>query len=429
MPSLAMESTSAPASPPPPRRAPLVFIYITIVLDMLALGIIIPILPELIRQFLGGDTQRAAEIYGLFNTVWALMQFVCSPVLGALSDRFGRRRVILISNFGLGLDYILMALAPSLSWLFIGRVISGITSAGHTTAAAYIADVTPPERRAGAFGMLGAAFGLGFVLGPALGGLLGGIDPRLPFWVAASLTLVNSAYGLFVLPESLPPERRRSFSLRRANPIGSLKLLRSHPELLGLAAVNMFNNLAHESLPSVYVLYTVYRYAWTEQWVGISLALIGVASMFVQGGLVRHVVRALGERRAALIGLTFGAIGFAFFGLAPTGAWFMLGVPIFCLWGFYGPSAQGLMTRHVGPSEQGELQGAINSLRGIAGMIGPVFFTLVFAWAIDAERSMPLPGAPFLLGSFLLGISAPLAWWVTRHTPAHQPAMTSSQHA
>jgi DHA1 family tetracycline resistance protein-like MFS transporter len=420
-----MQPASEPPSLIPPRRAPLVFIYITVVLDMLALGIVIPIFPELIREFLGGDTQRAAELYGLFNTVWALMQFTCSPLLGALSDRFGRRRVILISNFGLGLDYILMALAPSLSWLFVGRVISGITSAGHTTAAAYIADVTPPERRAAAFGMLGASFGLGFVMGPALGGLLGGIDPRLPFWVAAVLTLVNSAYGLFVLPESLPPERRRAFSLRRANPVGSLKLLRSHPELLGLSAVNMLNNLAHESLPSVYVLYTVYRYAWSEQWVGISLAVIGVASMIVQGGLVRHVVRAIGERRAALLGLVFGSLGFAIFGLSPTGMWFLLGIPIFCLWGFYGPAAQGLMTRHVGPSEQGELQGAINSLRGIAGMLGPVVFTLIFAWAIDAHRTVQVPGAPFLLGACLLAVAGPLAWWVTRHTPEHQPAMTS----
>jgi len=229
-----------------PRRAALVFIFITVVLDMLALGMIVPVLPKLVEDFVGGNTARAAEIYGLFGTVWALMQFVFSPVLGALSDRFGRRPVILLSNFGLGLDYIVMALAPDVSWLFVGRVISGITSASTSTAYAYIADVAPPEKRAAGFGMLSAAFGLGFVVGPAIGGVLGNIDPRLPFWVAAGFSFLNYMYGLLVLPESLSMERRERFSWRRANPMGSLKLLRSHRELFGLAIVNFIGSIAHE---------------------------------------------------------------------------------------------------------------------------------------------------------------------------------------
>lgn len=239
---------------------------------MLALGMSLPVLPRLVVDFLGGDTARAAEIYGLFGTVWALMQFVCAPLLGALSDRFGRRPVILLSNLALGLDYVLMALAPTLGWLFVGRVISGITASSFSTAGAYVADVTPPERRAAGFGMLGAAFGLGFILGPALGGVLGAVDPRLPFWVAAAFSLLNFLYGLFVLPEPLPEARRAPFSWRRANPVGALTLLRSHPALMGLAAVHFMHRVAHDVLPSTFVLYTSYRYAWDERMVGVTLA-------------------------------------------------------------------------------------------------------------------------------------------------------------
>jgi len=243
-----------------PRRAAVAFILVTIALDMLALGMIIPVLPKLVERFMGGDTARAAEIFGAFTTVWALMQFLFSPLLGALSDRYGRRPVILLSNLGLGLDYIVMALAPTLMWLFVGRVISGITAASISTAQAYIADVTPPDRRAASYGLLGGAFGLGFILGPALGGLLGAIEPRLPFWAAAAFSLANAAYGLFVLPESLALDHRSGFSWRRANPVGSLLLLRSHPELSGLASANFFANLAHVVLPTVFVLYAGYRY-------------------------------------------------------------------------------------------------------------------------------------------------------------------------
>ena len=397
-----------------PRRAALVFIFITVVLDVLALGMIIPVLPNLVASFLGQDTPRAAKIYGLFGTTWALMQFVVSPVLGALSDRFGRRPVILISNFGLGLDYILMALAPNLGWLFAGRVISGITAASIPTAFAYIADVTSPEKRAGAFGMVGAAFGLGFVLGPALGGMLGGISLHLPFWVAAGLSLANACYGLFVLPESLPRERRARFEWRKANPLGSLKLLRSHRELFGLAAVTFLAGLAHEVLPHVSVLYAGYRYGWDERAVGFMLAGVGVCAAIVQGGLVQPVVRRFGERAALFVGLMFGAAGFAIYGLANTGAAFWLGVPVMSLWGLSGAASQGLMTRHVQPSEQGQLQGANSSLRGIAGLFGPGLFTMTFSAFIGAWRDWNLPGAPFLLAALLLIVALFMAWRVTR---------------
>lgn len=397
------------AAPVGGRRAALAFIFVTIVLDMFALGMIIPVLPHLIEDFLGGDTAGAAQVYGVFGTVWALMQFLSMPVMGALSDRFGRRRVILLSNLGLGLDYVLMALAPNLAWLFVGRVISGISAASVSTGMAYIADVTAPERRAAAFGKVGVAFGLGFVLGPALGGLLGSIDPRLPFWVAAALSLANAMYGLFVLPESLPPEKRRAFEWRRANPVGSLKLLRSHPELSGLAGVVFLSNLAHAALPATMVLYAGYRYGWNARDVGLALACIGICSAIVQGALVGRAVRRFGERRVLLIGLACGAIGFLGYGLAPNGALFLAAVPVVALWGLASPAAQGLMTRHIDPSEQGALQGANGSVMGVATMIGPGLFATTFAYFIGEGTRWHQPGAAFMLAAALLALGAVVA--------------------
>jgi MFS transporter, DHA1 family, tetracycline resistance protein len=397
-----------------PRRAAFVFIFITVVLDMLALGMIVPVLPKLVEDFVGGNTARAAEIYGLFGTVWALMQFVFSPVLGAMSDRFGRRPVILLSNLGLGLDYIVMAIAPGVGWLFIGRTISGITSASLSTAYAYIADVMPPEKRAGGYGMMSAAFGLGFVVGPAIGGVLGNIDPRLPFWVAAGFSFLNFGYGLLVLPESLLLERRERFSWQRANPIGSLKLLRSHRELFGLAIVNFVGSIAHEALPTIFVLYAMYRYGWNERTVGLAIAAVGLCSALVGAGLVEPVVARFGERRTMLAGLLFGTAGFVIYGVAYTGAIFWAGLPLAALWGLSGPPMQGMMTRHVGASEQGQLQGALSSLRGIAFMIGPLVFTNVFASFIGANRDWHLPGAPFLLAALMIAGSTAMAWQTTR---------------
>jgi DHA1 family tetracycline resistance protein-like MFS transporter len=401
------------AAPVGGRRAALAFIFITIVLDMFALGMIIPVLPHLIEDFLGGDTAGAAKVYGVFGTVWALMQFFSMPVVGALSDRFGRRRVILLSNLGLGLDYVLMALAPNLAWLFVGRVISGITAASVSTGMAYIADVTPPEKRAAAFGRVGIAFGLGFVLGPALGGLLGSVDPRLPFWVAAGLSLANAMYGLFILPESLPPEKRRAFEWRRANPLGSLKLLRSHPELSGMAVVMFLSNLAHAALPATFVLYAGYRYGWDARDVGLVLASVGICSAIVQGAVVGPAVRRLGERRVLLAGLACGAVGFFAYGLAPTGMLFLAAVPVVALWGLASPAAQGLMTRHIGPTEQGALQGATGSVMGIATMIGPWLFAATFAYFIGEGTRWHLPGAAFMLAALLLALGAVVAARIT----------------
>jgi DHA1 family tetracycline resistance protein-like MFS transporter len=397
------------AAAAPLRGAAVAFIFVTILLDTLALGVVIPILPKLIESFVDNDTANAARIYGLFGTVWALMQFFFSPLLGALSDRFGRRPVVLLSNFGLALDYVLMALAPSLTWLFIGRVISGITSASISTAFAYITDVTAPEQRAAVFGKIGVAFGAGFILGPALGGLLGGIEPRLPFWVAAGLSFANTLYGLLILPESLPKERRSPFRLSRANPLGALHLLRSSRLLAGVSIANFFAQLAHVVLPSTFVLYATYRYGWGTTTVGATLALVGICSMVVQGTAIGPIVKRFGERRALLLGLGCGAAGFLIFGAAPTGALFWLGIPVMALWGVAGAATQALMTRQVAPDQQGQLQGATSSVQSVSQLLGPFLFTLTFAYFIGGRAPFKLPGAPFLLASALLLLALAVA--------------------
>jgi len=385
------------------------FIFITILLDTLALGLVIPVLPKLVESFVDNDTARAAQIFGLFGTAWAAMQFFFSPVLGGLSDRFGRRPVVLLSNFGLALDYVLMALAPSLSWLFVGRVISGITSASISTSFAYIADITPPERRAAVFGKVGAAFGAGFILGPALGGLLGGMDPRLPFWVAAGLSFANTLYGLLILPESLARDRRAPFRWKSANPFGALHLLRSDSVLAGLSVANFFAQVAHVVLPSTFVLYATYRYGWDAATVGLTLAMVGICAMAVQGAGVGPIVRRLGERGALLLGLGCGALGFLIFGAAPSGPLFWLGIPVMALWGVAGAAVQALMTRLVAPDRQGQLQGAITSVQSVSQLVGPFLFTLTFAYFIGPQAPLKLPGAPFLLASALLVLAMVIA--------------------
>ncbi|MBX3235875.1 MAG: TCR/Tet family MFS transporter [Nitrospiraceae bacterium] len=396
-----------------PRRAAVSFILFTVLLDVLSFGIIIPVLPKLVEEFMGGNTAQAAQMYGLMGTSWALMQFFCSPIQGALSDQFGRRPVVLLSNFGLGLDYVLMALAPNLTWLFLGRVISGMAASSFSTAGAYIADVTPPDRRAAGFGMIGATFGLGFILGPAVGGILGAMDPRLPFWGAAVTSLANACYGYFVLPESLPSAKRMPFAWKRANPLASLALLRSHHELFGLATVSFLGSLAHVVLPSTAVLYLGYRYGWGPSTVGLTLAVVGACAMVVQGGLVKPITARLGERRTLLLGLLCGAVGFSIYGLAPSGLVYYCGIPIMAFWGLAGPSAQTLMTRRVSASEQGQLQGALGSLMGIAGLIGPGVFTETFAFFIGPRSDLHLPGAPLLLSGVMLLVAAVLAWRAT----------------
>jgi MFS transporter, DHA1 family, tetracycline resistance protein len=403
----------------PVRAGAVAFIFITLLLDMFALGLIMPILPKLVESFVANDTADAARIFGLFGTVWALMQFFFSPILGGLSDRFGRRPVVLLSNFGLALDYVLMALAPSLMWLFVGRVISGITSASVSTAFAYIADITPAEKRAAVFGKVGVAFGAGFILGPAVGGLLGGMDPRLPFWVAAGLSFANTLYGFLILPESLAPDRRAPFRWRSANPLGALGLLRSDSVLTGLSVVNFVAQLAHVVLPSTFVLYATYRYGWDARTVGLTLAMVGICAMVVQGAAIGPIVTRFGERRALLLGLGFGAVGFLIFGIAPSGALFWLGIPVMALWGVSGAALQALTTQLVAPDQQGRLQGATTSVQSLSQLVGPFLFTLTFAYFIGAQAPLKLPGAPFLLASALLVLALVIAARATRGlTPA-----------
>ena len=414
---------------PPASRAAFIFIFITVLLDFLAVGIIAPVLPNLIIQFEGGNIARAASITGYFAFAWATMQFIFSPMLGAWSDRFGRRPIILISCAGLGLDYIFMALAPTLGWLFVGRLISGITTANISTAFAYVTDVTPPERRAKQFGLISAAFGLGFIVGPAVGGLLGNVNLRLPFWIAAGLSLANALYGYFILPESLPPERRSRSAWHMANPLGSLTLLRSHPELAGLAIVTALYYLAHQVLPTIFVLYADYRYNWSARTVGLSLAVVGVSVSLASGLLVGPFVKRFGERTSTLAGLTFGCLAFLGFALASKGWMIFAAIPLIALWGIAGPAMQSLMSQRVDPTSQGKLQGAINSLRAITGMVGPLLFTQVFAMAISPHSARHVPGAPYFLAAALMLGSVSVAYAVARPVPKPSTRQTSAQHA
>lgn len=415
---------TAPA--PGARKAALVFIFVTVLIDILAFGLIIPVLPHLVEEFVGGSTRAAAHWVGIFGTAFALIQFFTAPVQGALSDRYGRRPVILLSCLGLGLDFVFMALANSLPWLFLGRVISGITSASFTTANAYIADITAPEKRAQAFGLIGAAFGVGFTLAPAIGGWLGEIDLRLPFWGAALLALCNFVYGWFVLPESLPAERRAAkFDWSRAHPLGSLRLLRSYPQVFGLAAVLLLINLAHYVFPSVLVLFAEYRYQWGPGTIGQVLAVVGIFSVVVNMLLVKRAVARFGERRALLIGLSTGAAGFAIYGFAPTGTWFLAGIPVMALWAFATPATQALITRRIGVGEHGRVQGALSSLVSLAGVVGPALYAEVFAWFIGPRAPVHQPGAAFLVAGGLLLVALALAWQharAPRAVPVADPA-------
>jgi DHA1 family tetracycline resistance protein-like MFS transporter len=404
------------------RRAAVAFIFITVTLDIVANGVIGPVWPNLVKGFLGGDTSRSALVFAVFATVFAAAQVICAPILGSLSDRYGRRPVILLSCFGLAIDYVIMATAPNLGWLFVGRTLAGVTSASMAAANAYIADVTPPEKRAGAYGVLSAAFGVGFILGPMLGGLLGQTDPRLPFWAAAGLTALNGAYGLFVLPESLTAENRAQFSPRLANPFAALGILGSSRQLLGLSFIAFLTRLVHAVFAVVWALYVGDRYGWGPRMIGVSMAVVGVASFIVSAGLVRPVVAALGERRTMALGLFFAAAGFVALGWASQGWAFLASIFLLCLWGLAGPPIQSIMTRLVSPSEQGRLQGATTGMTSISGLIGPAVFGAVMAFASTPQHeAQGLLGLPFYLAGALMLVAMAVGWRVTAGQPEAPP--------
>ncbi len=410
-----IEPAQPPHDAPHRRTAALAFIFVTITIDMLAFGIIIPVLPHLIEQFVGGDVATASRWTGTFSVVFATAQFVFTPIQGALSDRFGRRVVILLSCLGLGLDFLLIGAAKTLTWLLVGRLISGMTAASFSTSNAYVADVTPPEKRGDAYGKMGAAFGIGFVVGPALGGLLSGIDLRAPFWGAACLALCNFVYGLVVLPESLPPSRRSPrFDWHAATAIGAIANLKRFRQVTGLIWVALLYNVAHYVFPATFVLYADYRFGWDAKRVGWVLAGVGICGAVVQAGLSGRVIAAIGERRTLLVGSFFGVIGFLVCGLAPTGAWFALIIPFLALWDLASPAAQSMMSRQVGPSEQGRLQGALAGVESFAGIFAPFAFAELFAFAIDTRTTTHLPGIGFLLSALLVLCSLVVASRTTR---------------
>ncbi len=394
------------------RQAAIVFIFIAVTIDTISMGITAPVLPILIKHMAGG-AQQAGWMNGLFMTVFALMQFLCSPILGALSDRYGRRPILLLSIAGLGLSYAGMAMATSIWQLLLIRVFTGATSANIATAFAYIADVTPPNRRAGAYGLMQAAMSLGFALGPAIGGFLTTLGPSAPFWAAAGCSLINAAYGLFVVPESLPLDQRAPFHLRNMASFGAMKVLTSRPGLLRLGIILALAQFCVMVFPTDFVLYAQDRYGWSITAVAACLSAFGICSAIVQAGLSGRMVRRFGEANVILFGLACGIVGLAVFGLAPTGLVFVLGIPVMTLWGTAGPSLQSLMTRQVSSSEQGRLQGANTSLQSLSGIMAPLAFgglyTVVAGGAHGGPVGIAMLGAPFLLASVVLMIGAALA--------------------
>ncbi|MEE2791587.1 MAG: TCR/Tet family MFS transporter [Acidobacteriota bacterium] len=388
------------------RQPGMIFILVTLFIDILGLGIIIPILPELVRDLVGGEFVDTGRYYSVIIAIYAFMQFLCAPVLGALSDRFGRRPVILASLFGLGIDYLIQGWAPTIGWLFLGRFIAGIMGASITTANAYIADVSTSETRARNYGFVGVAFGLGFIFGPALGGVLGSIDLRLPFFVAAALALVNWLYGFFVLPESLAIEHRTSLSWRKMNPLGSIRRLRAHPLVAGLAVAFIFSSLAQRGLENVWVLHAGYRYGWGPQTNGLTLALVGIMAVLVQGFLIKPTIVRIGDRRTILLGLTVSMFAFVGYGLASVG-WVIPIIIVFgALAGVSLPAIQGLVAGTVSPSEQGKIQGGLTSLTSLTAIFSPLIFTGgLFSFFTSEAAPIHLPGAPFFLGALLVGLS------------------------
>ena len=387
------------------RPAALIFIFITVLIDVIGIGIIIPIMPRLYQELTGGTLSQASEYSAYLVFIYAFMQFIFSPIIGGLSDQFGRRPVLLFSLFGFGLDFVFLALAPTIGWLFVGRTISGISGASFTTASAYIADISEPEKRAQNFGLLGAAFGLGFIIGPALGGILGEYGTRIPFWVSAGLSLLNWLYGYFVLPESLKPENRRKFDIKRANPVGSLLSLKKYPMIIALVASLFLVYVANFATQGTWSFYTMEKFGWGELEVGLSLAFVGLMVAIVQGGLIRIIIPKIGQNRALFMGLVINAFGLMAFGFA-SNSWMMYAIMVpFALGGLAGPAFQGIISSQVNASEQGELQGALTSLNSVAAIIGQPLMLWLFRAFTAKTAVVYFPGAPFIAGSILTVIS------------------------
>jgi len=392
------------------KQAALGFIFITLLIDVIGFGIIIPILPQLIQSLTHGSVSDSSRYGGLLIFAYASVQFLASPVVGNLSDQFGRRPVLLCSLFGFGIDYLFLAFAPSIGWLFLGRIIAGITGASITTASAYIADISTPEKKAQNFGMIGAAFGLGFIIGPVLGGYLANFGLRVPFIGAACLTLINWLYGFFILPESLSKENRRSFEWSRANPIGSLKLLNKYPVIAGLVLSLTLIYIASHSVQTTWSYITIEKFGWDSKMVGNSLGIVGICVMIVQGVLIRKIIPALGQNKSVYLGLSFYAIGFLLFAFA-TKTWMMFSfTAIYCMGGIAMPAIQGIISTHVPKNEQGELQGALTSLMSATSIIGPLIMTNVFAYYTAPSQTFHFPGAPFIVSAILTVVSTFLAY-------------------
>lgn len=396
------------------KNAPLIFIFITVLIDVIGLGIIIPVMPALIMELTGEGLSEASMYAGWITFVYAATQFLFAPVIGGLSDRFGRRPVLLLSLLGFGLNYILIGLAPTIIWLFIGRFLSGLTGASFTTASAYVADISSAEKRSQNFGLIGAAFGLGFVIGPSVGGILGEYGSRIPFFAAAGITLLNMAYGYFILPESLSPENRRSFNWKRANPFGAIKQLRMYPKISGLAGVYFLVYIANHATQSTWAYFTMEKFSWTEMTVGLSLGMVGLSIMIVQGALTRVVIPKIGNNKTVYFGLTMYTLGFLGFALAGQGWMMFLVILPFCIGGLSTPALQGIISNEVPSNVQGELQGTLTSLVSLSAIFGPPMMTNLFGYFTSANAPVYLPGAPFLLAAILV-LAAML--WATRSLP------------
>ena len=392
------------------RTPALSFIFITLLVDIIGLGIIIPVTPRLIQEMTICTISEASMYGGWLMFSYAIMQFIFSPVIGGLSDRYGRRPVLLLSLFGFGLDYLFLAFAPSITWLFVGRILAGVAGASITTATAYIADISTPEKRAQNFGIIGMAFGIGFIIGPVLGGVLGQYGTRIPFFAAAGLTLLNWLYGYFILPESLSAEHRRKFEWKRANPIGSLKHLSRYPVILGLVASLVLIYIAAHAVQSTWTYFTMERFNWNEAMVGYSPGMAGLCVAIVQGGLIRIINPKLGPNRSVYVGLMLYALGLALFAFSTQG-WMMFAFLVpYCLGGIAGPSLQGIISNQVPPNQQGELQGALTSLISMTSIVGPLFMTNMFSFFTGKNTPYYFPGAAFLAGAVLMLVSGLLAW-------------------